>query len=346
MKHNQIILCGVIRDPPKILKGTEGRVFAQFRVITINGNRSGGRQLESKAFDAPLIHTNNPALIESVSKLETGDFVIIKGAITTAIVSRHPKCPNCSEKHNSTGILTYVSPASVTITGKSEGLNSDGVFDKDKVVSKLKEYKETSNILTVMGVVCREPKPYKTDEKHKRKMSAYQLAIKRKLRIIGELDDNTADFPWVKSYGKISMNDGLYIKKGTYMFIDGWLRARKFTRKATCEHCGEEIAWTDYSCDIVPYASEYIKNYKNDDEITSSDEEIYNSKRVHINSEDDINTDAILAQEEKEIAEKVLDEINNRFKNTVDEIEEEINSTKEDNNTDETFSLASLKKTD
>lgn len=320
MKHNQIILCGVLNASPKIFKSEDGnRDFAQFRIITINGNRTGGRRIESKAFDSPMIHTNSPEVIKSVQELDTGDFVIVKGAITTAVVKRRPKCPHCGERNEFPGILTYVSPASVMLMKKGMALNNDGEFDKDKAVKELKNYKEISNVLTVMGVVCREPQPYKTEIKNKSRMTAYQLAIKRKLRIVGELDDNTADFPWVKSYGKISMNDGLYIRKGTYMFIDGWFRARKFDRKAVCQHCGEEFSWTDFSHDIVPYASEYIKNYNLPEDITEKEYAAYNAKRIHIDTEDDIDVDTTINKEEKEAAEKILDEINESFKAGTDE---------------------------
>lgn len=323
MKHNQAIMCGVIRDMPKILIAENGQSYAQFRLITINGNRTGGRQIESKAFDAPLIHTRNEALIEIIKKIKTGDIVAVKGAVTTALVTRRPKCEHCGERQTLPGLVAYISPASVTIIDKGIALDAEGKFDRDKATARLKEMKEISNVLTVVGVVCREPKPYKTDEKHKRKMTAYQIAIKRKLRIIGEMDDNTADFPWVKSYGKISMNDGLYIKKGTYMFIDGWFRARQFERHAVCEHCGEEVRWKDYSCDIVPYASEYIKNYNLPEEITDEQYKAYNYMREHVETEDSLNQDVSITQREKDEAEDILDSINNALKNTTDEIEKE-----------------------
>lgn len=339
MKHNQIILCGVLNSPPKILKGEDGdRSFAQFRIITINGNRTGGRRIESKAFDSPLVHTSNPDIIDKIQDLSAGDLVIVKGAITTAIVKRKPKCQHCGERNEFPGILAYVSPAGVTLIEKGCALNKDGEFDKDKAVAKLKNFKEVSNVLTVMGVVCREPQPYKTDSKNKSRMTAYQLALKRKLRIIGEIDNNTADFPWVKSYGKISMNDGLYIRKGTYMFIDGWFRARKIERKATCQHCGEEMTWSDFSHDIVPYATEYIKNYNLPEDITEKEYAEYNYRRVHIANEDDINEDEILSKESKDQAEKILNEINESFKAGTDE--EKIEKKEEEKE----ISISSLKK--
>ena len=321
MRHNQVVLCGVIQDAPKIRKSGDGKVFAQFRVITINGNRTGGRQIEAKAFDAPLIHTTNPDLIGQIEKIEVGDFVLIKGAVTTATVTRAPKCQHCGERQTINGILSYISPASVNIISKGAALNSAGAFDRGVAVEKLKAFKEVSNICTVVGVVCREPQPYKSDEKHKRKITSYQLAIKRKLRIIGEIDDNTADFPWVKSYGKIGMNDGLYIKKGTFMFIDGWIRARKFERKAICQHCGQEMSWIDVSQNIVPYASEYIKDYRDPAEITEQDKNEYNKKRVHIETEDSMDEYKTISKEEQVEAEKILDSMSARLANSDNDIE-------------------------
>lgn len=344
MKHNQAIMCGVIRDLPKILTTNDGKVFAQFRLITINGNRTGGRQIESKAFDAPLIHTRDANIVETVKKIQVGDIVAVKGAVTTALVTRKPKCEHCGERQTLPGIMTYISPASVTILDEKLAVNEEGKFDRDKATARLKELKEMSNLLTVVGVVCREPQPFKTDEKHKRRMTAYQIAIKRKLRIVGEMDDNTADFPWVKSYGKISMNDGLYIKKGTYMFIDGWFRARPIERHAICEHCGQEVVWPDYSCDIVPYASEYIKDYNLPEDITQADYDAYNAKREHIDNEDSLNQDRTISQADKAEAEAILDNINNALKNTTDEIEREQEElAQEMANDDGIISIAQLK---
>lgn len=345
MKHNQAIMCGVIRDLPKILTTTDGKVFAQFRLITINGNRTGGRQIESKAFDAPLINTRDANIIETIKKIQVGDIVAVKGAVTTALVKRRPKCEHCGEKQTLPGVITYISPASVTIIDERLAVNEEGKFDRDKATARLKEMKEMSNLLTVIGVVCREPKPYKTDEKHKRRMTAYQIAIKRKLRIVGEMDDNTADFPWVKSYGKISMNDGLYIKKGTYLFIDGWFRARPIERHATCEHCGEEVVWSDYSCDIIPYASEYIKNYNLPEDITKEEYDAYNAMREHIDTEDSIDQDRTISQVDKEEAENILDSINNALKNTTDDIEKEQEEMAKENsnNSDNITSVSQLK---
>ena len=342
MKHNQVILCGIIQENPRFGNLSESKMFAQFRVITINGNRSGGRQIEARAYDAPLIYSTDPAMIKQIAKITVGDLVIIKGAITTATVTRSPKCQHCGERASIPSLLTYVSPAGVNVIDKGAALTPQGMFNKDLAIQRMAELKEISNLVTIVGVVCREPQPYKSDGKQKRRITSYQLAVKRKLRIIGEVDDNTCDFPWIKSYGKIGINDGLYIKKGTYMFIDGWLRARKFERTNICPHCGKEMKWIDVSQTIVPYASEYIKNYNEPDTITHDDELIYNSKRIHIENEDSVDEYTTISDEEKNVAEEELDKIGISHLKSDIEIENDIENKIESDDT--IFDLAELKK--
>ena len=54
MRHNQVVLCGILQDMPKIRK-KDDKAMAQFRLVTITGRRSGGLQLSSGSYDMPLV---------------------------------------------------------------------------------------------------------------------------------------------------------------------------------------------------------------------------------------------------------------------------------------------------
>lgn len=331
MRHNQVYLCGVIQDAPKIRKQSD-KQLAEFRLITITGRRSGGLQLNSGEYDTPLIVATDPERVAEIEKIQVGDIVTVKGAITTTKVFKTPRCPNCGQPQRIPGMLTYISPSCVTVSSPKACIGQYGVFDKNIAVAKLKEIKEISNYATVLGVVCTPPKPYKSEGDKKRRIVSYQLATKRKFRVIGNLEDATVDFPWVKSYGKIGINDARYINKGTYVFVDGWVRARKFERPATCEHCGSNFYWTDVTQELVSYATEYLKNYNevshDEDSIRRDIEQIYKDRKTIIN-EADIEEDKI---EETKAKEEAIEELKNldAYLKELDAIEDENEETEED----------------
>lgn len=323
MRHNQVVLCGIIQDLPKVRKQGD-RAYAQFRIVTITGRRSGGLQLSTGSYDQPLVLTTDPERVAEAEQLSIGDLVLVKGALTTSTVMKTPVCPYCGEVQRIPALLAYVSPACITIAEKGAGANQYGMLDESKAKNCLKSIKEISNFATVMGVVCRPPDTYKTIGDKKRKITSYQVAVKRKLRLIGEIEDSTVDFPWIKSYGKIGMNDARYIKKGTYIFIDGWIRARKFDRTQPCSKCGNDITWKDVCQELVSYATEYVKDYNDvSKEYPEENDFAINSLRKKIVLEGEIDEYGnVDAEAQKEAADK-LEELEAYLKDTDDEDEGE-----------------------
>ena len=314
MRHNQVVLCGILQDSPKIRK-SETKAVARFRLVTITGRRSGGLQLSTGSFDTPLVMTTDPERVAEIEKLSIGDLVLVKGAVTTSTVYKSPKCPYCGEVQKIPALLSYVSPSCVAITQKGAAVNKYGKLDADKAKGILKKIKEISNFATVIGVVCRPPDTYKTVGEKKRRITSYQVAVKRKLRLIGELEDSTVDFPWVKSYGKIGINDARYIKKGTYIFIDGWIRARQFERTQPCCKCGNDIVWNDVCQELVSYATEYIKDYNDiSSDNPSLNDAAFNDARKKIIDEGEIDEYINVSDEDKAEAEEKLDKIEEYLK--------------------------------
>lgn len=324
MRHNQVVLCGILQEMPKIRKQGE-KAMAQFRIVTITGRRSGGLQLSSGSYDSPLILTTDPDRVKEIEKVSIGDLVLVKGAITTTTVFKTPVCPYCGERQKIPALLSYVSPACVAIAEKGAAANEFGNLNADKAKACLKKIKEVSNFATVIGVVCRAPDMYKTIGDKKRRITSYQLAVKRKLRIVGEIEDSTVDFPWIKSYGKIGVNDARYIKKGTYVFIDGWIRARKFERTDTCSKCGNNIVWNDVCQEMVSYATEYIKDYNevNTEDNTSIQNTIFDSMRHKIIDEGEIDEYRSVDAETRAEATKRLEEIDKYLEDVEEEDTEE-----------------------
>ena len=270
MRHNQVLLCGVVQNAPKVRK-TKDAQYGELTVVTITGRRSGGLQLNSGEYDTPIIVATDADRVDEIEKVKIGDLVLVKGALATRMVYKTPLCPHCGQRQRLEGQLTYITPISVSVIKKGVCLNQYNNFDAKLAVATLRELKEVSNYATILGVVAIPPKAYKSEGEKKRRIVSYQMATKRKFRILGSAADDKVDFPWVKSYGKVGINDARYIKKGTYIFVDGWIRARTFSRTDTCQHCGKDFDWKDMSQEIVSYATEYLKNYN---EVATSEEEI------------------------------------------------------------------------
>ena len=71
----------------------------------------------------------------------------------------------------------------------------------------------------------------------------------------------------MKSYGDIAVNDAMFLQTGSSILIDGYIQTRKFTKKCTCDSCGEVYETNDQAMEIVPYASEYLINCRDVEEI-------------------------------------------------------------------------------
>ncbi len=266
MKHNNVFLCGWVKEAPKVVKNdaTGEYVFAMGRIVTLRGVRRFGVKASNIKYDEPLIYTQNPTMCKEIAKWSVGDIVEVKGALTTRDINKITTCPQCKQKNSQEGNAVYVTPIHCYIREHD--------CDEQKAQETLKDLCEISNNITVIGVVCRDPELYR---KKKVKITSYQLAVRRKFKVSDNEAEPNTDFPWVKSFGGIGQNDALVLKKGSYIFLDGWIQSRKFPRETVCSHCGHNYQWNDWALEIVPYASEYVRNCRSEKEI---DEE--NRKRI------------------------------------------------------------------
>ena len=226
------------------------------RLTTLRGIRKFGIKTNNIKYDQPLVYTQNPDMCKEIANWSVGDIVEIKGSLTTKDINKVTTCPECKQKNSQEGNAVYVTPIHCYIRERG--------YSEEEALEKLKLLSEISNNVTLIGVVCRDPVLYR---KNRTKITSYQLAVRRKFRISEDSIETKTDFPWVKSFGGIGANDILVLKKGSYIFLDGWVQARKFPRETVCSHCGHTYKWNDWSIEVVPYASEYVKNCRSIDEI-------------------------------------------------------------------------------
>lgn len=163
------------------------------------------------------------------------------------------------------------------IAMKDLGLGNDGNYyiritarkepEKEDVNKYLKAMGEVSNHVFAMGHLCADP-VYNPKDNGGR-VCTYQLAINRKVYIDQDGPAVRTDYPWVKSLGNLADQDRDALKKGSLVFIDGSLQARRdFNVKRICEACGEVCEVKGRAMEIVPYSVEYLEgcNKPNQDE--------------------------------------------------------------------------------
>lgn len=298
-KHNYVMLNGQVLQPPRFNLGPNGEVQrALGPVVIIRGVRDFGNNIDNIKYDAPVVMTSDPALIKIMQQWEVGDMVEIKGSITTKDIVKSSTCKHCGEKNKKAGSLVYINPIYIGIHEKklsrAEGLNV------------LKARCEISNQVTLIGPVCRDPQLYVTEKGLA--ITTYQMAVRRKFRIVSDSSDTKTDFPWIKSYGAIAKNDAASIKKGTYIFVDGMIQTRELERTQVCEHCGGEYKWNDFAMEIVPFATEYLRDFFTKEEIKKREMEQSSLAAKSVLSETDVDesrpTDKPDYTEDEDIAAK------------------------------------------
>lgn len=263
---NDIRLYGMVVQPPTIYKDktTDEYVKGFCTLVVIGGYRSTGTKPEK--FNYPRILTRDPAQVAEMAKWKENDIIELKGSLTTKNMTKTKVCESCGEKIKQAGTVVYVHPIFAEIRTTN--------LTREKAIEILKQNAEISNSAMLMGVLCREPEAY-INSRNKNRLTTYQLAVKRKFRIREDPAETDIDFPWVKAYGEQGQKDIKSLKKGSVILVDGKLQVREREVIAKCPHCGAENKWKDYSMEVVPYAVEYMRNFKSQEEIEQNEKEAH-----------------------------------------------------------------------
>ena len=250
MKENFVLLHGQIQIAPKVYMNRE-QVYtkAVFALKTLRRPYHNGELVTNKLFfDCPVIFSKNRDMIEQISALSKGDMVDIRGVLTTQEVTKSTICSSCAHKNSAPGNMVYVTP--IYICKRESGIG------EDRGLQLLKDRCEVSNIVMVIGTLCRDPESY-INEYHKTSVQ-YQIAVNRKYRIREDAPEVRTDYPWVKTYNTQTYLDSQHIKVGSSVYINGCLQTRDVQRKTVCENCGMEYIWSDTAMEIIPYSIEYL----------------------------------------------------------------------------------------
>ncbi len=255
-RENFVLLHGQIQTKPKIYQTTEGslaRAILAVKVLRrpyLNGN---GEVVGGKLhIDCPIIMSGNEELIRKISCMQQGDMVDIRGVLTTREVLKSTICKKCGTKNSVQGNSVYITP--IYICRREEKLDSMAGFEL------LKERNEISNVVILIGNLCRPPQLYQ-DENIRYASCQYQIATNRKyhIRDNGAADVRT-DYPWIKTFGEQANKDAIHLQEGATIYINGGLQTREVARTTVCTNCGEEYIWKDTASEVVPYSVEYLEN--------------------------------------------------------------------------------------
>ncbi len=304
-KHNEIRLYGYCREKPQVLvdEATGDAVRCVFTLVTIRGIRDFGENVDYARLDNIRILTLNKRMIEIARSIEPNTMVEIKGSFNTRNVTKTFVCKYCGEKISTKGSIAFVNPIYIDKREK--------VSDVDEAISLLKEKYELSNGATLIGMLCRDPELFTVN--NGTTIATYQMAVMRKYKLADENTDNTVDFPWVKSYGKIAMSDIQALKKGSYVFVDGVIQAREIVRRSVCPKCDNENEWDEVVAEIVPYAVEYLRDSEKVKEISAGLAATLRNQSAKVETEKQI--ERKYDKPDFDVDKFVEDEVNNMHKN-------------------------------
>jgi single-stranded DNA-binding protein len=238
-----------------------------------------------------MIMSREKEILDEMKKWQVNDIIMLKGVIHTQALKKTSFCPNCTDadgsatKNETFGNLVTVTPIHV-IKIKSYG------DDKASAVDDVIEHGEMSNCIQVYGTLLKDPKLFTT--KKNIRITQYPIAINRKFTVRTDDPSIKTDYPIVKSYGEQALNDKMYLHYQSEIIVDGFLQGRTVTRKCKCKNCGKIYEWTDNCMEIVPYAVEYVKNYKTPDDIAEEKRmtaEEYKQKLFNEGTKDSLDDD-------------------------------------------------------
>ena len=137
--------------------------------------------------------------------------------------------------------------------------------NKNDATDDLMENREISNQVWTIGTLIKDPRFFKT--KDNIPITQYLIALNRKFRNPNDSEEIVTDWPIVKSYGEMALEDKVRLHQGSEIYIDGFLQARTVRRKIKCKCCGQLYEFKDHAMEIVPYAIEYLTGFVSNQEI-------------------------------------------------------------------------------
>lgn len=246
-RENSVQLHGQVRKNPQIQISNGNLVRAMLSIKVIRRTQKDQNFDTKLYFDCPVLFTKNEDMIKCINTLKVNDMIDVKGVVSTRDVNKTSTCPVCGGKNQTIGTLMYITPLYIK--------KCDSVKDDTEGIQTLKSRSEISNIVKLIGNLCKEPEYY---EDGKNMYASFPLAVNRRYHIKEDPDEKRTDYPWIKTYGMKACEDSKKLHLGSSVFIDGALQSRQIIRSTVCEHCENLYNWDDTVGEIVPYYIGYL----------------------------------------------------------------------------------------
>lgn len=251
-KENYIFLIGQVLKEPKIKRDEDGNPMrASFGLTTLRRDKYDRAGNFAPKWDRPAILTGVPELMKIIEDIEVNDFVEVKGTVTTKDFTKKTICPYCGAEQHTNSMMTFINPVYIFKRGHADS-RTDGL-------PYLSAVAEASNILKIVGRVCKEPTLYAYDDGTK--CCTYPLAVNRKLYVQGsENEEDHSDYPWVKSFGEQAEENYAALDVNSLVYIDGYIRTVKRSQDLQCANpeCGKIYSTPNTVMEAIPYATEYL----------------------------------------------------------------------------------------
>lgn len=256
---NIAFLYGRVLKSPILVKDKDTGVYnySMMYLDVVRGLREVDDDVRYVRHDYPLVISRESELIETIEDFKENDIVLLKGTLSTKKIPKRSYCPNCTDEegvateNTAYGNLVYITPIYIKKVAEFE--------NKTDAIQHIVDNREVSNQIYVAGTLLKDPKFFTT--KQGVQIAQYPVAINRKFIIRTDDPSIRTDYPVVKSYGEQARNDKAFLKYQSEIIVDGFLQARRVTRKCKCKACGNIYAWKDNSMELVPYEVEYLLNY-------------------------------------------------------------------------------------
>lgn len=288
----------VIDEKPRILSKDGEIISVTFHLAVLRADRKveDGRAVNQPDFI--MIICRDRECCEKAKELTMYDMVEVQGFVRTSQrIKKTYFCPACGGATVREGSITYVLGIFCARRGHVE--------DKEQGLNDLIDNRAVSNAVFAHARLVCDPKMGRT--KSGILVTQYQVAIGRAYYDPSDNQDKS-DYVVVRSYGKAAQSDNMYLKKGSEIFIDGYVQARvamltihcqapakdPFTGKPIIETdpvtgrpvmdpvtgelrvtpCGETYRWRQEVCEIVIYRPDYISGYKTQEEVEADNPQL------------------------------------------------------------------------
>ena len=274
---NEARIVGYICREPKIInEGVKGEEKVFFQVRTVRRRTEG---VSGDIFaDVMVLYADSDSkssFLDKMKKYKKYDIVDIDGVVNIILVPKESRCRVCGYKNiKYNAISTFVYPRQINRLGSYLDYYNEKEESPDALLYK--NYAEISNKIIMGGTLITDPASINLGTGIK--CCRYELGVNRSF-FVNSQPDQTADYPWVYSYGKQAESDLKYLRKEAEVTVKGFLINKTIMAKHTCERCNSIYSYESIGTQLIPYSVEYHNGHLTDADIEREKE---NLKRKRI----------------------------------------------------------------